>query len=206
MKARSDVTLLPAAVLALTFSFVVVASAETTPASNAAGTTSDSGMVLDDADEIAPVPVLRLEKELGKDLNPEQETELKKAHVERVKQIAAINREFMGKVSEITGLKPEEILPQGKPRRGPVMRKGAPGKGPRPGLRAAVAESKFIERLDLIMEAKDDNMTGAQKRQVDRAWDERSKAVLAVQEDFARDIAKIANVSFSKIKRFLKLV
>ncbi len=208
MKAPYSLPLLAVTVLC----FHVASLQAEQPAGNSAnGLAANADYVLEDSDQIPPVPILRLEKELGRDLTPEQEAELKKAHQERVQQIININKEFIGQVSEITELTPKEILPRTRLGRANAMRAGAnrpaamAGKGKRAAVRNAVAEGRFLERLDLIMEAKGDNLTGSDRRRVDRAWDDRTKAVLAVQEDFAKDVAAIAKVSSTKVKRLLKV-
>lgn len=204
MKARYEVSLLTVTLLAAS---LVLAPAEETSQPNSQATPSDSDYVLDNSDQIPPVPILRLEKELGVDLTPEQEAELKKAHRERVQEVVGINKKFIGQVSEITGLEPKEILPRNRLGRANALRAGThrPAAGKRAGIRDARAEGRFLDRLDLIMEAKGDNLTGGDRRQVDRAWDDRTEAVLAVQKDFARDVAKIAKVSFTKVKRLLNV-
>lgn len=203
MKARCSIPLLTVTLLCLTFASV---QAEESASKSSTGSVSDTDYVLDDADQIPPVPILRLEKELGRDLSPEQEAELKKAHRDRAQQVIEINKKFIGQVSEITELEPKEILPRTRLGRANALRAGTHRPAARrAGVRNALAENRFLERLDLIMEAKGDNLTGSDRRRVDRAWDDRTKAVLAVQEDFAKDVAKIAKVSSTKVKRLLKV-
>ncbi|MEM1058252.1 MAG: hypothetical protein AAGK14_03310 [Verrucomicrobiota bacterium] len=200
------------AVPALLALFCVHSSvAEDSPSTGAGETTASSQYELDEGDRIPPVPILRLQEELNRDLDQGQIQELKKAHQERKQQIVALNQDFIKEAAEITGLTESEILGRKTQRQAGLAKarggaaKGAAPKGKRRVSRDAIAEAKFVSRLELIMEHKGENMTGMQKRKLDRIWEDRSDAVADIQMDYAREVAAIANVSLTKVKRMLHL-
>jgi len=193
--------------LLVLFSFHASLAEDKESATSEASAGAPSEYELDDTDRIPPVPILRMQKDLDREFDDKQISDLKSAHKERVGEVAALNKKFLAEVSEITGLSEDEILGRKNVRQGPVQRGTRPaGKaGRHAAKREAVAEVRFIQRVELIMEYKGEDMSSKQKRAVDRAWEKRSKAVADIQQDYARQVADIANVSLSKVKRYLHL-